>query len=555
MQQWLGEMIARLSSAGYGQSAQVIEEYSKKTGKSKATLYRLAAKHKGRSSMRKKRKDTGTCTLTETQINWVAAQVHVSSRQVKGPIMPVEKALMIAQDNGIIKPGSISVSRMQSILKEREISARHLQQEKPHIRLKSLHPNHVHVVDMSVCIQYYIGNGKTIAIADERDYNLKKPENMKKMKRKLIRYVLSDHFSHSLFIKYYNATGENQNDLFDFLTSAWVKKDDRYPFRGVPFIMLTDAGSANMARSMSGFFEALEIKRPSNAVHNPRRQGGTECAQNIVERWFESGLRVQPASTVVQLNKWAMDFCIWFNAHKIHTRHRMTRTGCWLRIKPEQLRECPDMEICQNLFAHPDGQEATVYGDYTIRYKNNHYSVRHLPKVSPYDKIKVIVKPFFLPNLSAVYLEKTWELTPIGIDSAGFRDDAAVIGEEFKAVPETTTQKAVKQMEESAWGGGDKKQAPFAGIKTMGIHGDKVKVIPIPKTGHQIILTSESGIEESEISFMEFLKRLRARVGTITPGMNAQLRARLGESVSLREAEAIITQHTNCNGNVRRQQC
>ncbi|MBF0647190.1 hypothetical protein IR030_16730, partial [Desulfuromonas acetoxidans] len=338
---------------------------------------------------RKKREDKGMLKseLSEYQIHFVSSLMQSTARQVKGVIMTVKKALEIAIDNGVIEEGQISESRLQAILKERGMNKAALDSDTPSIRMKSNHPNHCHIFDASICIQYYLKKGKGLAILDERDFREKKPKNFAKIKQRLIRMVLVDHCSGTIFVKYYVAAGESQSITFDFLSSAWHGLGhDQFPFRGVPFFLLMDAGSANIAKGILAMLEALEIEIPKNMPHNPRRQGSAEGAQNIVERDFECTLHLEPAYTIDELNAWARDWMIHFNGSRIHTRHKMTRTQCWLKITPEQLRECPSDEVLQLVYSEPEF-ERTVAQDNTITIDTVCYPLKHIPGIRPRVKV------------------------------------------------------------------------------------------------------------------------------------------------------------------------
>ncbi len=138
----------------------------------------------------------------------------------------------IAIDNGIVEPGQVSISTMQRLLRESGLSKAQLDSPTPHTEMRSLHPNYCHLVDASVCIQYYLKNGK-MGIMDERDYYKNKLSNFAKVKQKLLRYVLDDHFSGFFVFRYYIADGESRENLWDFLKWAWRSKaDNRFPFRG-----------------------------------------------------------------------------------------------------------------------------------------------------------------------------------------------------------------------------------------------------------------------------------------------------------------------------------
>lgn len=539
--QWHRDLAEKLNNAMHGEAGLIIADYMKMSGKSKDALYRIA-KQNGYVSKRQKRCDKGQLKsgLNEQQLVWVSALLQTTARKVKGVIMTVETALELAIDNGVIEQGQISVSRLQAILKERDMNKAALDAEDPSIEMKSLHPNHVHVFDASICIQYYLKRGKGLAIIDERDFNKKKPKNLHKIKQRLIRMVLVDHYSHALFVKYYVAHGENKTITYDFLCSAWRGLGlDKYPFRGVPFFLLMDAGSANIAKAILGLLEALEINIPKNMPHNPRRQGSAEVAQNIVERNFECRLHLEPAYTIEELNEWVQDWLVRYNAERVHSRHGMSRTGCWLQIRQEQLRELPSQEVMHELFCEPVF-ERTVDLQNSISLPTGKYRLKHIPGIRPKIKVQIRRRPYLLPQIAVIFNDEEYLVLPIKTDAGGFAEDAAVIGQEYKAQPETRIQKARKANENLAFGEERKKDdLPFGGtLQVHGHHADKVKAIPIPKLGRPMEIARES--TPQKISMGVFLKQLVDRVGPIESDLNKALRAEFGTSIDVKRADQVI---------------
>jgi hypothetical protein len=555
---WQMEMADALTAAPAAARAEIMAGYVERTGFSTARLYQLAKAH-GFTSGRKKREDAGEvkCGITDQQLTFIAGLLSESAREDKGVIMPVERALEIATDprNGVIKPGQISVGGLQRLLRERQINKDALDAETPSTDMRSLHPNYCHQIDASVCIQYYLKNGKT-ALIDERDYNDKKPANMAKIKQRLTRYLITDHFSGAFYVKYYVADGESSNILYDFLLSAWKhKKDAKFPFRGVPFYILWDAASAARAKAMRHFIEALGIITPAGMPHNPRRQGSVETTQNIVEEWFESGLRFQPAFNVEQLNEWAYDWCVYHNASKKHTRHGMKRTECWMLATSEQIRELPEQNILNACYSYTsEDLTRLVNANYTITFamkagEVKTYHLKHVPGLLPTrSRVQVRIKPYLWPVIDVLYNEQAYEVTPVEMLPAvqgGFRADAAVIGASFNRQPETATQQAIKRIENYAYGEEKGKDAlPFAGIQVMGGQADRLGNMEyMPKSGTAIEF--DRGIADAEIPIMELFGLIRQHCMEMTPALNQALRARHGASIKKSEAEEVVQQLQN----------
>lgn len=543
---WAREMAQRLSAAAHGEKDGIVAEYQALTGKKPATLYRIAKKF-GFDSGRKKRDDAGTlrCGLTEEQLQFMSALIQESAREVKGTILPLSEVMQMSLDQGVLQKGQISEARLQAILRDREMNSTALNALEPSIRMASLHPNHVHIFDASICIQYYLKNGRGLALMDERDYREKKPANLAKIKQRLIRMVLADHYSHWLWVKYYAAAGENQQITFDFLTSAWRGgHHEKLPFRGVPKYLLMDAGSANIAKGILNLLERLDIEIPKNMPHNPRRQGSAEVAQNIIETHFEARLRFEPATTVEELNAWVTDWLVWWNGTRVVRRHKMTRTDCWLTIRQEMLRDLPTDELLRDLYAEPE-VERTVRQDNSITFRNETYRLKHIPGIRPGKKVTVILRPYHWPQVAVHFGEVDYLVDPVGTLAGGFSADSAIIGTEFKAQPETTVQRVRKANENLAHGEQKQKgSVPFGGtLQVFGHQADKVAAVPMPRRGTP--LETGRSIVAAQIPVAELLKRLRDAVGRVPPELNRELRAEFGETVDVKTAEAVVSAVTD----------
>lgn len=538
---WEQEMVDRLKQAVNGEKAKIIAAYEQMTGLDSSTLYRRAKEH-GFKSNRAPRSDKGTLKslLTDEQIEYIAALIQVTARDNKGGIMPVARAIQIAEDNHIIAPGQISVGQMTRILREREISKKHMREATPHVEMMSLHPNEVHLVDVSVCIQYYLSGGK-LKLMKEAEFYKNKQDNFKKVKTRLLRYLLVDHFSGAFHLKYYDTTGETANNLFDFLCEGWMpKSDSRLPFHGVPKFMLWDAGSAALSKPMQAMFERLGIKTPEGLPHNPRRQGAVETMHNVIEQWFESGLKIQPATSIEQINSWAQDWMIDFQATRIFTRTKMPRTSCWLAIKAEELR-VTTLEVLQQLYARP-AEERTVDGTRSISFMGKTYRLRHIQGVRPGSKVMAILYPW-QEQVGVMFNEVEYLVEPVTMlpaSQGGFPSDAKHIGEEYGAQQETATQQAAKRFDNIAYGEDRKRGAvPFAGTQVYGIHADKVAnlgVIPRRSTPMELPRSSAPRM----LSMGEFIKKILETKGRIEPETNREIKEIYGSSIAADEAERVI---------------
>lgn len=548
---WVHEMVDRLKAVSPAERKAIFEGYMALTGKSRAQLYRIAGDN-GFDSGRKARADKGErkSGLTDGQLLAIAGVIQKTGRENKGPIMPIDEALEIVADNGIINPGQASPSTVARHLRNLQMSKDRLNDPTPYTEMASLHPNHVHLVDVSVCIQYYLRDGR-MGVMDERDFYKNKPDAFSKVKQKLLRYVLTDHFSGYFLFRYYIAEGESRENLWDFLKWCWRKKADaRLVLFGVCFILLMDAGSAQQSHAMKNFFFGLGVERPKGRPYNPRRQGSVEGTHNIIETRFETRLRICPAFDVDQLNDWAIDWTIHHCASRLHTRHGLTRLASWMLAKQEHIREMPDDEVLNILYAEPQ-KECTVR-NYQFEYRGEAFRVKHLPGIHHNAKVLVTVNPYRWKTEQVVavqWQEACYEVQAVRrlpAELGGFSEHAAIIGAEYKAQPQTETQKALERIDQIAHGETKPKKdaIPFEGLTVFGHQADKVgNLTPIPKRGTP--LETGRSIVAAQIPVAELLKRLRDAVGRVPPELNRELRAEFGETVDVKTAEAVVSAVTD----------
>lgn len=543
---WQRDLAYALNTKPVSDRSAVIADFQKLTGKAPATLYRIA-RNNGFKSERKQREDKGVLKseLTDEQIKYVAGLIYVTGRENKGPIMPVDEALEIAFDNGIIERGQISVSRMTALLRERQLDKGQMKAPTPHTEMRSLHPNYCHLADVSVCIQYYLKNGK-MGIMDERDFYKNKPDSFAKIKQKLLRYVLTDHFSNRYLFRYYIAEGESRENLWDFLKWCWrTKVNTLLNMHGVPFYLLMDAGSAQKSHAMQNFFKGLNITIPKGKTHNPRRQGSVEGAHNIIEKRFETKLRICPAFDVDELNAWAEDYMIWHHASRNHTRHGMTRLESWMLIQPDQLRIMPEDDILNILYVEPE-VPCTVR-NYKFSYRGEEFNVKHLPGMHHNAKVGVTINPYRWKEEQVVSV--MWQDTPYEVQAirrlpasqGGFSVDSAIIGQEYRAKPETPITKSIKEINDMAYGEREPKKGdiPFEGTLVFGHQAEKVgNLQSMPKRGHAIELSRPAAPITYPI--MELFKRMRAENITVTKDLNAELRDEFGDTVTPSDIDRVL---------------
>ncbi len=400
IQDALRALARELDDAPFGKRGALVSEYARHYGLSVQSVYRRL-KSIGWRGGRKRRTDKGTTSQDETALNKLAATLRLGIRKNGKATMQTPNARsMLAANGHEFKVGNAQLNRL---LRQQCKSTAMQKQPPPHQDLASLHPNHVHQVDPSLCLIYYLKDGSQ-HIMDEDTFYKNKPDNLSPIERlRVWRYVLVDHYSNTIIVRYYQARGETQANLYDFLLYAWKQCDGRL-FHGVPTMLYWDKGAANTSQAIQNALNALDVKHDTHKAGNPRGKGAVEEANNRVEKLFESRLRYEPVSNVDELNT-AVEY--WYNAYNADAlpeydarlnRQGMTepkaRYALWQVIRQEQLRLLPDEAVCRQLLS-ADSQERQVRANGTISFKHPtsrqscRYDVSHIEHVYPGAIVKV----------------------------------------------------------------------------------------------------------------------------------------------------------------------
>lgn len=446
----LGGIINEIRSAGYGRKGELVEKYSKILGVSVKTLYRMLAE--ASPTGRAKRCDAGESSLDESTLKLIAAMMLNSVRGNGKQTMDIPTARQILLAQGVEIP--VCDSRIAVLLKEKGYDIQGMKAAEPCIRMRSLHPNHVHQVDPSLCLLYYSPDGKQHLIRDEEAYK-NKPFMQGKEKMKLWRYVMVDHYSGTICHRYYQTEGENMLTLWEFLQYGWgIKENERAVFHGLPEILVCDKGSANTSGAIANALRSLRVQLIPHTVGNARAKGSVEDANNLIEKLFESRLKLQPVSSVEELNEYAEQWDALINANLLEgydsrlTRAKMARTDLWLKIRPEELVELP--EGAASLLMR-NAEDRKVDSSLTVSCRNRLYSVAGMVGIRPAMTVKVqpiLVSPDNKILVSYMYDGELIEdeRLPLEMDEAGFRMDAPVFGVEFKRNADTVQDKARKEL-------------------------------------------------------------------------------------------------------------
>lgn len=471
----LAQLVAlrdRLAAAPHGDRRAMVEAFAAPLGKSVNTVYTWLSEHAGYNSGRKRRADAGSSRLSDDALQLIGAMRQEGLRQNGKQTLPLAVAMNVADANGIEVP--VGRSQLARLLRQRRMDTASIGAARVTNELRALHPNHVHQIDPSLCLLYYAPGGKQHMMTESKFYK-NKFSAYNKVKLKVWRYVRYDRASGSIDVRYYEAAGENQGVLFDFLMWTWGKQEGRLS-HGVPKLMLWDKGSANTSHAIQNLLDSLGVQHETHAAGHAWAKGGVEQANNVVETHFESRLRFEPVDSVEQLNAAALNWCRDWNANLIkHVDSRLVRASgeplvrddLWSLIirTPGALVELPSREVCQwfmtgkeaerqvrNLaitFAHPElGRSAT----YDLRAWSEHL----------HNGQKVSVSPLLLRDgLLRVEMARAGaeplvvEVEPVReFDAFGGRADAQVIGEGYARHVESAGERMARQLAVAAYGDG-----------------------------------------------------------------------------------------------------
>jgi transposase InsO family protein len=529
--QLLENIASRLRAAAHGMRGAIADEGARLLGVTVPTLYTRLRKV-GWSSGKKLRADKGDSRVPVDEAKQVAAILQASRRTTGKQLLPVCDAIDVALSNGILSE-RVSSQTMLRIMRREGCHPDQLSRATPHTSMRSLHPNHVWQLDASICVLYYLKNGRA-AVLDERTFNARKPKDMARVSNlRVMRFALTDHTSGTVIARYYNAAGEDQRTVFDFLMWSMHKQGDRV-MHGVPWMLVWDAGSANQSHGIRNLLTALGVRHWAHTPGNPRAKGQIESVHNVIERKFEGRLTFTHIDSIEQLNAHLDTWLRSFNGVEIHSRHKHARDAVWQTIRADQLRLCPPVDTCAVLM-HSKPEPRTVVGNLTISYKprgfeSAAYSVAHVPGVRVGDRLQVVLNPYRAPAIYIVGEDsegstRYYECDPIATDAAGFFSDAPVFGERFAAQADTQTDIARKDANEAAYGERDTLDATSAKVKgAVAFEGridpfadvrEKAAQTPtfMQRRGTEIDLPNRAHVELKPLDLVEALFELRSRLG------------------------------------------
>ncbi|MBS9780901.1 MAG: transposase family protein [Gammaproteobacteria bacterium] len=573
----------RLENANHGEKKAIVISAAEFLGVSEMTIHRNLNKV-GYDCGRKSRSDKGNTTISVDELKIIAALVRSSERKNDKSLMPIKVAIEVAYENGKIKElyNEGTVSRL---LRENNLSPKQMKQAKPHISLKTEHPNQLWQLDPSICVLYYLKDGKSMAVMDKDKFYQNKMENLYKIaNERVFRYAVTDHCSGAFYCKYYMARGENQEVLFDFLMTAMGEKDkQKNPFEGVPQMLYWDKGSANQSNMIKNLLNQLGVNHSAHTAGNSRAKGQVEKTNDIIERHFEGRLYLMKVESIEQLNLqceyWQRDF--QSNPRYAHTRHKMPRFTAWRKITNEQLVTRPPIDVCKMLLSDKACQRE-VKGNYQIPFEGRRYSLSEVDNIAIGKKVSVSVNPYAYPNIRVKYENRfgemiTYDIAPLEVDEFGFTSDSVTAdvmnGGHHHQAPLTVIDRNRQDIDEIAYGTRDEQEIdrlrnnksavafngeidPFSYLKDRNDNNDTIR---IPKRGkpldvgepalQKVEKPSRPSLEtvvrdEPILPVINFIKWY-AKNHDISPAINTKIREQYADGLRESDYESIAEKLLN----------
>lgn len=452
-----------LATAGRGERTRIVADLARTLDVSVQTAYRLLREHQLADTDRRRRADAGKTELLRSEAMLIAATIEASRRQTGTGALTLEDAVEILRADGRILAGSVdertgevrplSLSAISRAMRQYHCHPGQIACETPATSMSSPHPNWCWQIDASLSSQFYLAE----AGAEQLDKTLHyqgKPQHLAKIAdRRLWRYAITDHCSGAIVL-WYCLGAESATNAISALIYAMTQRPDSV-MHGVPRILMSDGGVLGPT-AMRTFLRALGIEAAKNATGNARGKGQVESAHNLIERHFEGPLKLRAAiKSLEEINRYAARWALHFNGTATHTRHGMTRRDAWLRITAEQLTIAPPVEVLQQLPSSVP-KACRPVRDHAINFRGKRYDLRGMPGLVQGAKVDVVINPFDVAGSVRVLVDgpdgkPSHYLAPvIQHDEWGFRADAAQIGTEYKAVPETPVDAARKEIERLA---------------------------------------------------------------------------------------------------------
>ncbi len=557
----------RAEAAGHGGKGAVYAAACLHLGMSRATLMRNL-KEVAVKPDRKRRADAGKTTLSLADAQRLSAQMMEGYRANDKSIQALRLSLVqLRKENPLFASAvdldtgetrQLSESACARALRAYALHPEQLRQTDPVQPLASDHPNDVWQEDFSISTLFYVPGEGQAGMQDMPPgvYYKNKPENFEKIKRqRLLRGVITDHTSGSIFVLYLQG-GESMANTAELLLAAIAQRPEQQMY-GVPFHLMVDPGSG-AGGAFKNLVRRLQITLIVNEAGNPRAKGQVENAHNIVETSFESGFKFTHVPSIEWINEKAGQWMRWYNSTRVHRRHGMPRWAKWLEITQAQLR-LVDAALARQLLTH-EPATPKVLRTLTVRFDGREWDVRDVPGVLVGEKIEITHNPFDTTTAYVVQHDAQGQEVLVPVPEVkegahGFRADAAHIGREHKALPDTnavTNRKAVERLatgtetDEAAAAARKAKALPFGGKHDPYAHlEDLPAAIVLPRRGTELQAGARMAQAAPELlTHFEAAKALVGKGVVMSPELVGTLKSLHPDGVPETELDALVARLT-----------
>lgn len=563
---------AKAEAAGHGGKERVYQEACQQYGWALPTLKRWLSQLAA-APARKRRSDAGVSALDlkHAQIISAALMERYRLNAKKGATLegvleelrPNVPMLGCAVDAATGEVRELSAGTISRALRLYSLHPEQLRRASPAQELRSEHPNEVWQIDASISILFYVPDGDDLQPMSEAEFNKNKPGNFERIKRqRLTRYVITDHFSGSIFV-HYVAGGESTVNMSESFLRCIEKRDGQQMY-GVPLYLMMDPGSAGTAGAFGNLLRRLQVEAIVNKVGNARAKGQVENAHNLVEINFESGFKLTRVPSIDWINEQAARWMKYYNAVKVHGRHGATRWAKWMEIRAEQLR-IVDAALARELLTHEPAMPK-VDQHLRVRFAGRVWDVAAVPGAMVGEKLQVTHNPF---NPACAYVlerdgegrEQLIEVPEVTKGAGGFSESAAHIAHEFKAMADTTADTNRKALERLVTGAETDAQAeaarkakalPFGGQIDPYKYLDNVpEVTALPRRGTELTpeVTTASAVPERVLTTFSAAQELKKAHGVdMNPTLYQQVANWYPDGVPESELEALAQRLTVRSG-------
>ncbi|MCA0240186.1 MAG: integrase [Proteobacteria bacterium] len=469
--QRLVQLAADLAKVPHGAKEALYAAACAELGLSRGTLQRHLHAVSVRPQ-RKRRSDAGAVALPREEAMLISALLMESHRKNNKRLMSITQAVQTLRDNGLVRAEGVdadgvirplSDSAIGRALRVHALHPDQLSRPAPAVELRSLHPNHVWQIDASLCVLYYLETADPkhagLQVMERDKFYKNKPRNLKRIEHDRVwSYEVTDHYSGCIFVVYVLGAESGENMTHAFIEALQAREGE--PFHGVPFIVMTDPGGGNVGALAMNLFRRLQVKPIAHKAGNARATGAVEKARDIIERSFESGLKLRPVANLDELNGLARRWMRWFNGTQLHSRHGQTRYAMWQTIGAEQLRLAPPPALCRELLTHAPERRQVIDQLRVPFMGRGDFDVSAVPGVMVGEWLQVTYNPYdvaadgslrsaIVVDSDADGQERLTRVPLVERDDAGFAVTGNVIGEDFGRAPDTladVNRKAVERL-------------------------------------------------------------------------------------------------------------